>query len=160
MAERSADKGTVCGHLRNSGCKVVSILVSVLGNPRGEELLKCRKRSRCEHLRSQWVCLELLEVGLQHLMLADSSYCCASTPGNTYSKIPLGALISLPAGESYTSSMGNRVLGCLCWEVRRSRTSGLLDCLFLELDGHDGQSGMGSSLRSIVAQNVSEALTL
>jgi len=33
MAQRSTDECTICHHLWNPGCEVVSILVAILGNP-------------------------------------------------------------------------------------------------------------------------------
>jgi hypothetical protein len=67
MTERCADERAVHGHLRHAASEVVSRLVAVFCDPRGQELLQSRKRARCEHLGLERVLLELLQVPLSHL---------------------------------------------------------------------------------------------
>jgi hypothetical protein len=70
VAERSADKGTVEGHLGHTRGEVVAILVAVLCDPRSEDFLGTRERARGDHLGTQRVGLELAQVCL------DSSISC------------------------------------------------------------------------------------
>jgi hypothetical protein len=64
VAERSGDKGTVRGHLRDSGREITSMSVPIFGDPRGKKFLRGRERSRRKHLRPQRITLELVEIGL------------------------------------------------------------------------------------------------
>ena len=65
MTERRADEGSVRGHLGHSSSEVVAVLVAVLCNPRGEQFLESGERSRGDHLGTEGVGLQLLEVGLE-----------------------------------------------------------------------------------------------
>lgn len=64
MSQRRADKGTVDCHLGHAAREVVAMLITVLRNPRGQELLERAERAGCDHLRAQRVLLELLQVPL------------------------------------------------------------------------------------------------
>ena len=66
MAERCADERAVHGHFGHTASEIVSRLVAVLRNPRGQELLQGCERARCEHLGLEGVLLELLQVPLSH----------------------------------------------------------------------------------------------
>jgi hypothetical protein len=57
VAQRRADQGAIGGHLGHARCKVVAVLVAVLGQPRGEQLLAARQGARGEHLGPQGVVL-------------------------------------------------------------------------------------------------------
>ena len=65
VSQWSADEGAVYRHLRHAAGEVVTMLVAVFGNPRGEELLKSCQRAGREHLGAERVFLELLQVPLQ-----------------------------------------------------------------------------------------------
>lgn len=64
MAERRADEGTVERHLGDAGVEVVAMLAAVMRDPRGEQFLDAEESTRGDHLGSQRVRLELLEVCL------------------------------------------------------------------------------------------------
>lgn len=64
VAQRRADQGAVERHLGDARGEVVPVLVAVLRNVRGQELLQRRQRAGGKHLGAQRVGLELLEVGL------------------------------------------------------------------------------------------------
>lgn len=64
MAQRSADKHSVEGHLGHAGAEVVAVLADIMRNPRGEQLLQGQKDARCEHLGAQRVRLQLSEMDL------------------------------------------------------------------------------------------------
>lgn len=64
VAERSAHQGAVCSHLGHAGREVVAVLVAVLGEPGGKQLLGAGEGAGGEHLCPQRVFLELLDVGL------------------------------------------------------------------------------------------------
>lgn len=72
VAEGSANEGTVGGHLGDARGKVVAVLVAVLGEPRGEELLETGETTGGEHLGAEGVGLELLDVGLLGTLLAEA----------------------------------------------------------------------------------------
>jgi len=64
VAERGADESAVGGHLGHARREVVAVLVAILGQPRGDQLLGAGQRAGREHLGAQRVLLELLDVGL------------------------------------------------------------------------------------------------
>jgi hypothetical protein len=64
MAERGADETAIDGHFRDTGGKVVAMLVLVVCDPGCQDLLQTSKRTRSEHLGAQRVGLKLLEIGL------------------------------------------------------------------------------------------------
>lgn len=64
-AERRADEGTVCGHLRHARREVVTILIAVLGKKRCDEFLCSRQGAGRQHLGPQGVLFELFDVGLR-----------------------------------------------------------------------------------------------
>ena len=70
MTERCADERAVHGHLGHTASEVVPRLVAILCDPRGQELLQGRERTRCEHLGLERVLLELLQVPLSHLRVS------------------------------------------------------------------------------------------
>ena len=74
MAEWCADERTVCSHLGHPRGEVVAMLVTILGKPRGEELLKASESTGCEHLCAQRILLELIDVGLDRPMSARNCY--------------------------------------------------------------------------------------
>lgn len=55
MTHGRTDERTVQGHLGNSRSEVIAIFVSVLSDPRSQQLLQTRQCARCEHLRSKGV---------------------------------------------------------------------------------------------------------
>lgn len=65
MTQRRANESTVDRHLRHTAREVVTMLIAVLRDPRGQELLKRAERARRDHLRAQRILLELLQVPLQ-----------------------------------------------------------------------------------------------
>jgi len=64
MAQRRANERAIDGHLGHTAGEVVTRLVAVFGDPRGQELLQSGERARCEHLGLERVFLELLQVPL------------------------------------------------------------------------------------------------
>jgi hypothetical protein len=64
VTEGRTDQSSISCHLGDSRCKVVSVLVAVLSQPRGQEFLETSESSGREHLGAQGVLLELLDVGL------------------------------------------------------------------------------------------------
>jgi len=69
VAERGADEGAVRRHLGHARRKVVAVLVAVLGQPRGDQLLSTGEGAGREHLGPHRVVLELLDVGLNRISL-------------------------------------------------------------------------------------------
>lgn len=57
MTQGRADKGTISGHLGHTRSEVVAVLVTVLGQPRGNKLLGASESTSREHLGSQRVLL-------------------------------------------------------------------------------------------------------
>lgn len=70
VADGGADQGTVGGHLGDAGSEVVAVLVAVLREPRGDELLSTGEGTGSQHLGAQRVVLELLDVGLSQMLVS------------------------------------------------------------------------------------------
>jgi hypothetical protein len=66
VAEGRADDGAIEGHLGNTRGEVMAALAPVVRDPRREKLLQTRQSAGGEHLGSQWVALQLLQVRLVH----------------------------------------------------------------------------------------------
>lgn len=64
VAHGGADQGAIGSHLGDTASEVVAVLVAVLGEPRGHELLKTSEGTSSQHLGAEGVGLELLDVGL------------------------------------------------------------------------------------------------
>jgi hypothetical protein len=71
VAHGRAHKSTVSSHLGNTRGEVVAVLIAILGEERSDELLSTGQSTGCEHLCSQRVVFELLEVGLSSLLDID-----------------------------------------------------------------------------------------
>jgi hypothetical protein len=57
VAQGRADEGAIGGHLGHARREVVAMLVAVLGQPRGEQLLAAGERTGREHLGAQGMVL-------------------------------------------------------------------------------------------------------
>lgn len=68
MAKGGADESTVDSHLGDARGEVMAMLVPVLCDPRGEELLQGGESARGQHLGAQRIGLQLLDVGLAGLL--------------------------------------------------------------------------------------------
>jgi hypothetical protein len=66
----STDESAVDHHLRNPRANVVAMLAAVVREPRSQNFLKSRQCARRDHLSSERVCLQLLEVCLKVWLLA------------------------------------------------------------------------------------------
>lgn len=64
VAHRRTNESTVGSHLGNARGEIVTVLVAVLGKPRGENFLKTGESTSCEHLGPEGVLLKFLDVGL------------------------------------------------------------------------------------------------
>jgi len=64
MSERCADQGAIGHHLGHATAEVVAMFGTIMGEPRGYDFLQTGQGARSEHFRSEWVGLELLQVGL------------------------------------------------------------------------------------------------
>ena len=121
MAKGRADEGAVRGHLGNTGGKVVAMLVAVLGEPRGNELLGTGEGACGEHLGAQRVRLKLLDVGLLSLSVRVRDAACASVwasvrpwnRGSTYRQVALGASILHTTGQSCADNSRDGVVDLL-----------------------------------------------
>lgn len=65
VAQGSADEGAIRRHLGHSRSEIVAVLVAILGEPRGKELLGTSESTSREHLGPQRVLLKLPEVSLE-----------------------------------------------------------------------------------------------
>lgn len=72
VAHGSANQSTVGSHLGHARGEVVAVLVAVLGEERGQELLDTGQGTGSQHLGAERVGLELLDVGLRSIELAYS----------------------------------------------------------------------------------------
>jgi hypothetical protein len=64
VAHGSTDESAVGGHLGDARADIVAVLASVVGEPRGKDFLKSGEGAGGEHLGSERIGLELLEVCL------------------------------------------------------------------------------------------------
>jgi hypothetical protein len=64
VAERRTDEHAVEGHLGDARAEVVAVLADIVGEPRSQQFLYTGEHTGSEHLRAQWVLLELKKVGL------------------------------------------------------------------------------------------------
>lgn len=124
MTQRSADKGSIGGHLGDARCEVVAVLVAVLGQPRGDQLLGTGKCASGKHLGAQRVVLKLLDVGLENNSIGQPhmpilGLCLAPlgtqrgvwmSPTMTYSEITLGPSILSTTRHGRTDDGRDRVL--------------------------------------------------
>lgn len=122
MAERRAHKRTVGSHLGDPGGEVVAVLVAILCEPRGEELLEAGKSACREHLHAQRVLLELRDVPHE---------------------IALGAGIGLASSEGGSDGFADGVLATGTGQRAIFRglgddLCGLGDGVTLDLDGRHG----------------------
>jgi hypothetical protein len=132
MPKWSGDKCTIYCHLRYSGCEIMSVLVSILCDPRSEQLLEGSKTSRCEHLRPQWIGSEVFEVYLIRLY---QKLCAVLCRLKTYSQVPRLSDSTLPSSES-------------CSNIRGNCSHRLLNCVLLEFDRHRDGCGCERILES------------
>ena len=72
MTQGSADEGAIDCHLGDTAGEVMSVLVAVLCDPRGQELLQRAERARRDHLSAQRILLELLQVPLCMINVSDA----------------------------------------------------------------------------------------
>lgn len=180
MAQGSADQGTVGGHLGHARGEVVAMLVAVLGQPRGEELLGAGEGSGRQHLGAQRVRLELLDIGLRQEVAASpqlakpnsnlSSLQCSSLfpihPSSsngaqrfqTYRQVALGAGHALSSGQCRANGLGDGVLSTGAGKRRRA-LKGPLDRAgaFSESGGALG-SGAGDPVDGLLGHRLDGAL--
>ena len=133
VAQGGADEGAICRHLGDSRGEIVAVLVAILGEPRGHELLGTRESTSREHLGPQRVLLKLPEVSLEaqkHRSLAlvatqthtytQTQRAFGRSPGvSTYRQITLGSSILPPAGEGSTDHGGDGVVAFGAGELAR-----------------------------------------
>lgn len=125
MAERGADKGAVDGHLGDARSEVATVLVAVVGNPRGQELLQAREGARGEHLGAQRVGLQLLQVGLRGMASALSW----ASERDAHLEVAIGATA---AGQGLADIVNQAFMVFAVLDGG----GGCLDRLLLELDRH------------------------
>ena len=90
VAERSADKGTVGGHLGNARGEVVAVLVAVFGEKGSDELLGTGQGAGREHLGPHRVLLELVDIDLGRLC-QQATEAAGGAGRATYHHVALGA---------------------------------------------------------------------
>jgi hypothetical protein len=72
MSQRRADESAIHGHLGHARREVMSILVLVVRDPAGKELLEAGQSTGRQHLGAHRVGLELLEVRLLTRLISDA----------------------------------------------------------------------------------------
>lgn len=92
------------------------MLVAVLCEPRGDELLGAGESTGCQHLGAERVRLQLVDVGLLTDNISSGSLVGSSRMMATYPEIPLGPSIILPTCDSRPDILGDGVLPARSWE--------------------------------------------
>lgn len=138
MPKRSANESTVDSHLGHPAGEVVTVLATVLRDPGRQELLSTRECSRCDHLGTQRVILQFLEIPLS-LSLA---LALARVPDvlRAHRKVSIRAAAF---GDGFTHAM-REVFFASRRRGRGLTARGRADCLLLlELDLRHGGGGSG-----------------
>ena len=119
VAHGCANQGTKSSHLGNSRSKVMAMLVTVLGQPRSQQLLETSQSTSREHLGAQRVGLKLLDVGSQVALGSSILRATSQCSSDLLSQRVLSTGTRKRAPRGYSTS---DVLGCLS------------ECVSLKLD--------------------------
>lgn len=85
MSQRRADKRAVDSHFRDSGADIITMLASIMCDPRRENFLQSGQSTRRQHLGTKGVGLKLDEICLkQFVSSASTRTLCESTPTARY----------------------------------------------------------------------------